>query len=1008
MRSQPLLLLFLLVIVGCSRTDAPTSPSPGGQQAVEVQSQSGASSPYLWGLWDVEYDPVTGELQVIPLREASGTWNVTMFLQPPAGSPTGLGVQILDATHLLSDGRIDVRVTVNHPFPGPKLRGFDVRGVVMGNGSITDSYNADILYPGQNDLRLLNADGYTRWMNAPEFEVPGILGFTPGALGSKGFAPDATINGYKYFAELIEPDQSVYGYFASSLAYVANRGSMTPGTSISRDYYLQFPTSPLQVRFQYAIIAGWEKATSGGDNPSPLDFPQNANAFEPIGLSVVDSSTLYMESPTKKGGDINLRLNLVDWWAYWDEANLSDYISKIVISSDQIGLPGGDYMEFDFSGLAQCQTSAANAEGVDIFIPDVSPSGLEGQEILIAVEMNGYDYSNPFGVPNAAGSDPLTSYFRHTFDVSTEFNDPPVIVSGVDGETDVFITDIITYTVTATDEDTPTLMYEWTVRDPLTGDVLYGPVPGDGAGAWEADWGTVDTAGTVEIHCIVSDGENQVQADPLTVNVNDVLFHADLNDITTGDNAGWTTNEHQGITTWTGFVGSDNVLQGYGYKFGPFNAMYVLDSADILVSPQIGIPPAIDRAIAVVFHSYQFEYYPDLQVGFDGGNFKVTEAPALPTYDDPEMDILAGKNYDGWLFGTAIDNQKAFDSDQYTDELWASSYEIPPAFIGSNVYLGFAAATDYADTAENHGWLIDDVQVRALPVGGNGPPIAGGPVSGDSMVPMLSEYPGNCKVVGYDLEDDPLSFAWTVRLPGSGQIVWGPIMGPDTGEMLIDWTVVGAPGQYEVHVSIYDGHHPGVPAPPLAVTVQQPVFHADFSDTTTGDNAGWSAILETGATQWTTTVGSDGLLKGYGYKWGDFNTSYQASSQGIFLSPEIPIPPGITKASIYVRHDFQFLASLDGGNFKVTVAPLTPDFSTNEEKIDGGFGYDVEMNGTVLDGQDAFGIGMISTNGLVSRMDLTSSTFGHNVRLGVAVASGNVFYNMRGWLMDDVAVAVTP
>ena len=1001
---KALVILLLLIIAGCSHNGNSTSPVTPSITGPAGNSHPASSSQWLWGLWDVSWNPATGALDVIPLRNAEGIWNVTKFLQPPAGSLSNLGIQILDGSGLFTEGRIDIRVTIHHPFPNQKLRGFDVRGVVMGNGSMPDAYNLDLLYPGPDDLRLLNADGYTRWMNATEFRTPGLLGYTPGAAGSRNFTPSATLNAYKYFADDIEPDESVFNYFASSLAHVTNRGSLVPATSQSRDYQLRFPIDPLSVKFQYAVIAGWEKATSGGDLPAPSDFPDEANTFEPFALSIVDSSTLYFESPSKAGGDINIQLNLIDWWAYWDPDSLSDYLSKIVITSDTIGLPS-QAVEFDFSTLDVNPTLAANGVAVNIEIPDVMPGGVENQEILIAFEMNGWDYSNPYGVPNDADTDPLTGYFIHSFNVAPDFNDPPVVVSGVDGATDVFITDVETYTVTVTDEDGPSLTYSWDVRDAFTGEIFFGPDPGDGDGSWILDWGQANTPGTVEIHCAISDGENEVNAIPLEVHVDDVIFHADLQDTVSGDNADWTRSEPVGISEWTTFVGEDNILQGHGFKFAPFNAIYLSDSAHILVTPEIDIPPSVDRAIVVVFHSYQFEYWDD--VGFDGGNFKVTEAPTIPTYSDDEMEIIGGKDYDGWLFDTEIDNQMAFNSDQYTDELLVSAFDIPADLIGSGVHIGFAAATDFEDVGYFHGWLIDDVQVRALPPDGNAPPIAGSPVTGDTLVPMVTSYPGQYRVIGYDLEDDPLTFEWTVRDPLSGDIIYTIPSGMADDEVTIDWTLVGSPGEYEVHVSIYDGTHPGVSAEPLTVIVQNPIFHADFADTSTGDNYGWVAIDESGATSWTLTVGEDGLLSGFGYKWGEFDTSYSENSQGILLSPPIAVPLGISKVSVYVRHDFQFLASLDGGNFKVTMDPTLPTFSTDEENIDGGYDYDAELVGTPMDSQDAFGIGNADPNGMVSRMDLSSMMYGKDVRLGIASVSGTTFFNMRGWLIDDVVVAVT-
>jgi len=997
------LILIILTTIGCNGGGNALTPELDG----DTHDKTQASAPYVWGLWNVELDRVTMELSVEPYRTAEGTWNVTMFLQPPAGNLDNLGIEILDTSLFPTEGRIDLRVTLNHPFPSPKLRGFDIRGVVYGDATSVDPYNTDITYSGAGELRLLNADGYTRWMNAPEFQVPGVLGYTPGFLGTKDFTPTATINGYKYFSELMAPDESVYDYFATSLAYVANRGSLTPGLQVSRDYHLKFPTSPLSVKFQYAIIAGWEKATSGGGNPSPLDFPQNANAFEAIGLTVDDNSSVYMESPTKKGGDIDLRLNIVDWWVYWDGDNLSDYITKIVISSNTVGFtaPPSDIIEFDFSALESFSTSAGNAEAVEIFIPDVQPSGVEDQEILIAIEMSGFGYANPYGITNLAGADPLTAYFLHTLEVSPEFNDPPVVNGGVSGDSSVFIMDVETYSVDVTDDDSPELDYDWTIEDPLTGATFFATHHENGDGTLEIDWADVNTPGIVELKCSVSDGENEVEAVPLEVLVSDIIFHADLNDTVTGDNAGWSAVEEEGTSQWTDFVGQDDILQGRGYKFGVFNTIYTNDSSGILITPQVSIPDTVERAIAVIFHSYEWEYYIPLEVGFDGSNFRISEAPTTPVFSDSEVEIIGGKLYDGWLFDTAISNQMAFYSDQFTEEILVSAIEVPVEMIGSEIHVGFAAASDSDTIGFYHGWLIDDVQIRALPADANAPPITGSPVTGDVAVPMLEEFPGSYEVIAYDLEDDPLTFWWTVRVPGSGEIIWGPYLTTEPS-IEINWEEIGTPGELEVHVSVYDTTHPGVATEPLTVTVQDIIFHADFSDTTTGDNTGWIETNQSGTTHWTSDVGADGFLNGYGRKWADFSAPYTENSAGILQSPGIPVPHGISSASIYIRHDFDFLATLDGGNFKLTKSPTTPTLEMDEADIDGGFDYDVYMNGTAIDNQWAFGIGQMNENGLISRISVPSNMWGYDIYVGIAAASGTTAFGLRGWMIDDVVVAV--
>ena len=997
-------MLVLIIFTGCSGGGFPVIPDETSSQTT---LKPASNVPYLLGLYDITFDVRNEIVEVVPNRTAEVLFNIVPLLQPPF-TGNKIGVEFLDFSTFATTGRVDVRLTITHPLWQPQFRIFDVRGVFMGDWSIIDSYNESIRYPGPEEYRILNADGYTRWMNGAEFTTPGVLGFMPGIIGSAGYIPSATINGYKYFADLIDPEESVYDYFSESMGIVANRGSLTAGASASRDYHMVFPIDPPKILYQYAVLAGWDVPSSGMPYPAPSDFPLSVNTYEPIGLDIVDSSTLYMESPAKKGGNIDLRLNIIDWWAYWDAPNLSDYISKIIVSSETIGLPGGSHIEFDFSTLDQYATSAGNAEAVEIFIPDVEPSDIEGQEILIAIEMDGYDYSNPAGVPNAAENDPLTAYFLHTFIVSPEFNDPPVVISGISGDADVFIMDEATYTVNVTDEDSPVLTYEWTLTEPLTEDLLYGPVPGDGEGSWTANWAEIDTPGTVRMDCVVSDEENFVMAESLLVHVDNRIFYADLNDTTTGDNAGWTSTGAVGTSTWTVTVDDDNILQGFGYKFGLHNVPYQMFSADILVTPDISIPTSVDRAIAVIFHSFSWEYFDSVGVGLGGGNFRITQSPAIPTYDDDYADILAGIDYEGWLFEVYISDQEAFWSDLHKDELVVSALEIPPAFLGSDVNLSFAVDTGEYNFDGNHGWLIDDVQVIAIPENGNAPPVSGSPVSGDELVIMLPEYPGHYEIIGYDLEGDPLSYAWTVRHPVSGDIVAGPWVIGGSNEIDIDFSAIGIPGDLEVHVSITDGNNPSVAAVPLAVTVMDVIFHANFSDTETGDNAGWTETNQSGVTHWTSGVGSDSFLNGFGYKWGPFNEAYQENSQAILVSPPISIPAGITTASIYIRHDFDFLSTLDGGNFKVTFGAAMPAFSSDEEKIDGGVNYDVLLNGTVMDGQDSFGVPPVSITGHLSRMDLKNTLYGQTIRIGIAVGSGTTYFGRRGWLIDDVTIAIIP
>jgi hypothetical protein len=87
---------------------------------------------------------------------------------------------------------------------------------------------------------------------------------------------------------------------------------------------------------------------------------------------------------------------------------------------------------------------------------------------------------------------------------------------------------------------------------------------------------------------------------------------------------------------------------------------------------------------------------------------------------------------------------------------------------------------------------------------------------------------------------------------------------------------------------------------------------------------------------------------------------------------------------------------------------VVPGVATSPQAIAAGYGYDVKLAGTVMNSQDAFGIGAGGGKQMLSRIDIPWSMFGHKIRLGFAVASGTTFFNERGWLIDDVAIATVP
>jgi hypothetical protein len=178
--------LVLAFALGCSG-QSPLAPIP---QSNLTQSQAGGpaihSATHLWGYWSVSIDPLAGTVEIVPLRGAQFSVNVTNFLQPPAGKTANLGIAVTDVSEWMSEGKLKVDVRLTHPFPGlDQYTGHDVRGIFIAPGDASSNFNHNVLFTSlsEDHPRLLNADGLTRWWNPPEFTggAP-IFSYIPGKL----------------------------------------------------------------------------------------------------------------------------------------------------------------------------------------------------------------------------------------------------------------------------------------------------------------------------------------------------------------------------------------------------------------------------------------------------------------------------------------------------------------------------------------------------------------------------------------------------------------------------------------------------------------------------------------------------------------------------------------------------------------------------------------------------------------------------------------------------------
>jgi len=494
------------------------SPDPAltGSQGVEPGSHEAAGTA-VWGVYDIVYDWATGELVVEPIRGAQFAFNITDFLQPPTGNPANLKITINDGSHLMDLGQLTLTVEITHPLSLPRLVGFDTMGVLIGDGTLTSGEDSGVVYSGDNDLRLLNFDGYTRWMNPVEFTDPGFLGYTDGMYGTKEQTWSATINGYKYFAEGLGATDDLGAYLEDS-ANQAHRGAFYPGSTNSRRYELQFPMEggAPQIRFQYAILSHFKAAKDGGvpiTDPDIGDFPPEANAQEAIYLECdTSASTLYFDADAgSAGGDLTINITVYDWQGMESVggAGVLNEISGIGLESKD-GLFGvtGMNLAIEDTSITEVSTPLPYSTELSILVPGLVPQKSGENEILVAVysiEPDTYDQGLGSAYPVGAV---LAGYTRATVQVSPSSDNLAPVIDEMQGKGDIgcFDSEEI-YTCIAHDPDPgDTLTYTWALTE--MGQFPQFDDPPSEDNTYTVDWSDPQYTGFMyQLYCQVSDGQ---------------------------------------------------------------------------------------------------------------------------------------------------------------------------------------------------------------------------------------------------------------------------------------------------------------------------------------------------------------------------------------------------------------------------------------------------------------------------------------------------------------------
>jgi len=425
--------LLLLVIIfaialslSCSGGDkVPVSPELSPDQPKQAQS----IPTQLWGLWDVTFDPATGTAEIIASRTAQYTMNMVKFLQPPEVPENQIEIFIHDTTQW-QEGYVDVDVTLHHPFPNHDFAtGFDVRGVIIGNGSTQSQFNPSVKYVGPNDLIVLNADGYTRWFNPVEFTTYDTLfGFTESHSGTQSVDWTATINGYRFFCDGLD-DVSYAAYSFGEPWFDNPRAYFAPSSTLKRNYILQFPMidgNP-SYQFQFACVASWAMPSQ---NPPaiPDDFPIEANAPEVFAARMQDSSDMYYVNESTYGGDLAIVARVFDHQGSVNPSGVPGQIAAVHVESMDGLIPGGfaTYTGAELQNLITAED--AESATYTIQINNATPSATGWFPVLVSFESvspDNYYSGNPeFAYPESAVLSAYFLAFVHVVDTYT--NEPPV------------------------------------------------------------------------------------------------------------------------------------------------------------------------------------------------------------------------------------------------------------------------------------------------------------------------------------------------------------------------------------------------------------------------------------------------------------------------------------------------------------------------------------------------------------------------------------------------------
>lgn len=407
--------LCVFAAMGCSGNGGnPVTPNDTGTGLTAgTPIHGGQSQTHLWGYWDVTIDVENQTVEAVPNRSAEFYANVVQFIN---GRPPGLQF-IINETPIGPDYTdVDIDVSLIHPLPGlPQYDGYDVRGVFIGDGSMSMDYGSGISYADMAMDQVMMADpddgiggpdGYTRWFNPLEFTFSGPVGYTHGDLATPGYMGSAIINAYKYFADGLGPEDD---YFQWLVDNPDSNGVFSSGMTNTRNYYLRFPDAK-GVTYGYAVVATW-------NGEEPEDHP--ANSHEAMGCTAEYNGDLYYLDGDS-GGNLILDVSVFGW----EGQPSAIWLESTVLSAAY---------EFDSMDM----TPTGGDEYVSTYhveVPGDNVTQFEGNEFWVICEAGAWTYTYEFTPPGGAPDATLAAFFRFPLEISDEVPCLSVSPTAIDPE----------------------------------------------------------------------------------------------------------------------------------------------------------------------------------------------------------------------------------------------------------------------------------------------------------------------------------------------------------------------------------------------------------------------------------------------------------------------------------------------------------------------------------------------------------------------------------------------